>query len=134
MNARQGSAPLALRLGAGQAQRVLVEAGSVIVVTQGALSIRFPFAWLAENVVARECPVRTDEAYCLEQGGWIDLVADGSVEALVLPPDGAGLWARVGQRLGRMLRDVRASARQPQQASPLAERSPLPRRLGPSGC
>lgn len=136
MNARQGSAPLALLLAAGQVQRVLVEAGSTIVVTQGALTIRFPFAWLAESVVACEIRLGADEVRCLEQGGWVDLVAGAGVEALLLPPDGVGLWARVGQSLGRMLRDVQAAARQPQPQPtlPLREPSPLPRRMGPSGC
>ncbi|MBI2307715.1 MAG: hypothetical protein HYU78_10485 [Rhodocyclales bacterium] len=136
MNARQGSAPMTLVLAAGQVQRVLVEAGSMIMVTQGALTVRFPFAWLAENVVACETQVRADEARCLEQGGWIDLVASGSVEALLLPPDGVGLWTRVGQRVGQMLREAQASVRQPQQRSPSQqpERSQLPQQLGPSGC
>jgi len=103
MIARQGCAPLVLQLVAGQVQRVLVEAGSTIVVMQGVLTIRFPFAWLAENVVARELSVCAEAVHCLEQGGWIDLMAEGGVEAVVLPPDGTGRWAHLTQRLSTLL-------------------------------
>jgi hypothetical protein len=99
MDARQGCSPMTLALAAGQVQRVLVEAGSVLVVTQGAVTVRFPFAWLAEHVVARSVPVSAEAAYRLEDGGWVDLVAERDAEAVIVSPEGAGLWARVGKLL-----------------------------------
>lgn len=102
MDARQGCSSMTLELAAGQVQRVLVEAGSMLVVTQGMVTVRFPFAWLAENVVARSVPVSADAVYRLEDGGWVDLVAERGAEAVILPPEGAGLWARVGKLLAIM--------------------------------
>lgn len=99
MDARQGCSPMTLALAAGQVQRVLVEAGSTLVVTRGAVTLHFPFAWLAENVVARSVPLSAEAAYRLEDGGWVDLVAERGAEAVILPPEGAGLWARVGELL-----------------------------------
>lgn len=110
MGARQGCSPVRLALAAGQVQRLLVEAGSTLVLTQGALTVRFPFAWLAENVLAREVSVRAEEMHCFQDGGWVDLQAVGGVEALLLPPDDARLWARAAQCLARML----AAARTPE--------------------
>jgi hypothetical protein len=99
MDARRECSPMTLALAAGQVQRVLVEAGSTLVVTQGSVTLRFPFAWLAGNVLARELPLLAEAAYPLEDGGWVDLVAVGRAEAVILPPESAGLWARIGQVL-----------------------------------
>lgn len=102
MDARQGCSPMTLVLAVGQVQRVLVEAGSTLVVTQGAVTVRFPFAWLAENVVARSVPLSAEAAYRFEDGGWVDLLAERGAEAVIVPPEGAGLWARVGKLLGEI--------------------------------
>lgn len=118
MGARQGCSPVTMALAAGQAQRLLVEAGSILVVTQGALTVRFPFVWLAEKVVARELSVRAEEAHCFQEGGWIDLLALGSVEALLLPPDDIGLWARAGQCLARLLTAARTPTGGPEMGAP----------------
>ena len=99
MDARQGCSSMTLELAAGQVQRVLVEAGSMLVVTQGVVTVRFPFTWLAEHVVARSVPLSAEAAYRLVDGGWVDLVAERGAEVVILPPDGAGLRARVGKLL-----------------------------------
>lgn len=99
---------MVLMLAAGCVQRVLVEAGSSIVLTQGVVTVSFPYAWMAERVVAREALVRAEEIHCLEEGGWIDLLAASDVEAVILPP-GQGLWERLGRCVARVL-----SAAQPE--------------------
>lgn len=99
MDARRECSPMTLALAAGQVQRVLVEAGSTLVVTQGTMRLRFPFAWLAGKVVARELPLLAEATYPLEDGGWVDLEAAGGAEAVILPPESAGLWAKLGQVL-----------------------------------
>ena len=102
MGARTGSSPMVLMLAAGCVQRVLVEAGSSIVLTQGVVTVSFPYAWMAERVVAREALVRAEEIHCLEEGGWIDLLAASDAEAVILSPD-QGLWERMGRCVARML-------------------------------
>lgn len=109
MNARLGCSPMPLALAAGQVQRVLVDAGSMLVVTQGALTVRFPFAWLAGNVVSRELALYAEAAHRLEDGGWIDLMAEGEAEAVILAPDSEGLWVRAGVVVEQVLARLRAS-------------------------
>lgn len=99
MGAGKGCSPMVVVLEAGQVRRALVEAGSVLVVAEGALMLRFPFAWLAEKMVARELPLHAEETYALAADGWVDLVAVGSAVAVILPPERGGVWARVGQAL-----------------------------------
>lgn len=101
MAARHEYSSMRLALAAGQVQRVLVEAGSTLVVTQGEVRLRFPFAWIADCVVAREISLCAEAALCLEAGGWVDLEAKGGVEMLVLQPEKAGLWASVGRILAQ---------------------------------
>lgn len=87
MGTGYGSAPLALSLERGQVQRVLVEAGSSVLVVEGAAVLRFPFVWLAEHVVARHLPLEGNAVHRLEAGGWIELAAIGACELLILPPE-----------------------------------------------
>lgn len=102
MDARCGNSPMNLVLAAGQVQRVLVEAGSMLVVTEGVLSVRFPFRCLADNLVALEAQLRAEEAHQLQDGGWVDLVALVRVQAMILPPKSSVLWEQVGRYVGRM--------------------------------
>lgn len=109
MDARLGCSPMTLTLAAGQVQRVLVDAGSMLVVAQGVLTVRFPFAWLAGSVVSRELALRAEAAHRLEDGGWIDLVAEGDAVAVLLAPDTEGLWVRAGAVVERALARLRVS-------------------------
>lgn len=104
MGARYGNSPMPLVLAAGQVQRVLVEGGSTLVIMQGVLTVRYPFAWLAQNIVALEARLAAEGAHCFREGGWVDLVASRDVEAMILPPETAGLWAALGRYLGRLPR------------------------------
>jgi len=101
MGARTGS--LSLLLASGQVQRVLVEAGSMLVVGNGTLRVCFPFATLAERLVAVEAPLAAEEACCLEAGGWIELLALEAAEVLILSPENTSLWRRLGRYLERSL-------------------------------
>lgn len=99
MAANAGS--LSLVLASGQVQRVLVEAGSMLVVGKGALRVCFPFASLAERLVAVEAALAAEEACCLEAGGWIELLALEAAEVLILSPENTSLWRRLGRYLER---------------------------------
>ena len=101
MGARSGS--LSLVLASGQVQRVLVEAGSTLIVSEGALRLRYPFALLAEQLVAVEVSLAAEEVCCLTDGGWVDLIAEESAAFLILSPDNSGLLARLGKRLAGVI-------------------------------
>lgn len=87
--------PLVLSIGVGQMQRLLVDAGSTVVVLRGTLEVRYPFAWLAEHVVAPVVPLAEEEALVLESGGWVDLHAADGAEIVVMAPAALPLWQRL---------------------------------------
>ena len=66
---------MGLALGKDDARRVLVEAGTTVLVLEGALTVRGPLQWLAETPVAPEQRLVSEQALMLESGGWIDLMA-----------------------------------------------------------
>ncbi len=97
MGARTGS--LSLVLASGQVQRVLVEAGSTLIVSEGRGLLRYPFTPLAEQLVSVEVSLVAEEVRSLPDGGWIDLVAMEAATFLILSPENAGLLARLGKAL-----------------------------------
>ena len=92
-----------LALGKGEARRVLVEAGTTVLVLEGSASVRGPLQWLAETPVALEQRLGSEQALTLESGGWIDLTAAEAAEFLVLPPQGLQVWRRVARGLERLM-------------------------------
>jgi len=88
-----------LALGKGEARRVLVEAGTKVLLLGGNASVRGPLQWLAETAMAPEQRLGVEQALTLENGGWIDLTATEAAELLVLPPQGLQVWRRVVQGL-----------------------------------
>jgi hypothetical protein len=92
-----------LAFGKGDTRRVLVEAGTTVLVLQGSASVRGPLQWLAETPVAPEQRLGVEQALTLEGGGWIDLMATEAAELLMLPPQGLQVWQRVVRRLERLV-------------------------------
>mgnify|MGYP001334050992 FL=1 len=92
-----------LALGKGEARRVLVEAGTTVLVLEGSASVRGPLQWLAETPVAAEQRLGSEQALTLEGGGWINLAATDVAEILVLPPQGFQVWQRVVLGLERLV-------------------------------
>lgn len=92
-----------LALGKGDARRVLVEAGTTVLVLQGSASVRGPLQWLAETPVAAEQRLGSEQVLTLESGGWIDLTATEAAELLMLPPQGLQVWQRVARGVERLM-------------------------------
>ena len=92
-----------LALGKGESRRVLVEAGTTVLIVAGDLALRGPLVWLAESVVAPEQRLRPEKSQVIETGGWIDLTAVEAAELVVLPPDGVRAWQRVARCFERLL-------------------------------
>ena len=92
-----------LALGKGDTRRVLVEAGTTVLVLRGSASVRGPLKWLAETPVALEQRLGSEQALTLEGGGWIDLTATEAAELLVLPSQGLQIWQRLVRGLERLV-------------------------------
>ena len=92
-----------LALGKGEARRVLMEAGTTVLVLEGSASVRGPLQWLAETSVAAEQRLGSEQVLTLESGGWIDLIAVEGAELLVLPPQGLQVWQRVARGVERLI-------------------------------
>ena len=92
-----------LALGQGESRRVLVDAGTTVLVIAGNLALRGPLVWLAENIVAPEQYLRSEQSLVIESGGWIDLTAVEAAELVVLPPEGVQVWQKVSRCFERLL-------------------------------
>ena len=88
-----------LALGSGESRQLLLEAGSTVLVLEGQLVLRRPLLWLAENIVAPELSLGAEQVWVAEQGGWVDLLAKGRVNVVIVPPNGVSLWRQVGRCL-----------------------------------
>jgi hypothetical protein len=86
-----------LALGKGESRRVLVEAGTTVLLVAGDLALRGPLVWLAENIVASEQRLRPEQSQVIETGGWIDLTAVQAAELVVLPPEEVQVWQKVAR-------------------------------------
>lgn len=91
-----------LALGKGEARRVLVEAGTTVLVLEGSARVRGPLQWLAETPVALEQRLGSEQVLTLESGGWIDLMPVEAAELLVLPPEEVHIWQRVARGVERL--------------------------------
>ena len=92
-----------LALGKGESRRVLVEAGTTVLIVAGDLALRGPLVWLAENIVAPEQRLRPEQSQVIETGGWIDLTAVEAAELVVMPPEEVQVWQKVTRCFERLL-------------------------------
>lgn len=90
---------MSLAMPSGARQRVLVEAGSTVLVVAGAVTLRSPLQWLAGNMLAREQMLGAEEVWVADASGWVELVASGASQAVIIPADSLSLWRQVGFRL-----------------------------------
>lgn len=95
-----------LRLQRGQALHVALDAGTVLQVDAGALTLREPMRWLGETLVTPAIGLTEGQCHALTGGGWCVLEACGGDATLLQHPPPArwpGLWRRLrpGARLSR---------------------------------
>lgn len=86
---------LKLVLGKGESQRVLVDAGTTVLVVSGRLVLRGPLLWLAETVIAPEQGLCPEQSLVIGDGGWVDLLTGDGVEVMLIPPGNGLFWRRV---------------------------------------
>lgn len=92
-----------LTLARGETRRVLVEAGTTVLVVSGCLVLRGPLQWLAETIQAPEQHLGPEQALELASGGWVDLLAGKGAQVVLLPRARQKLWRQVARCLERLL-------------------------------
>lgn len=92
-----------LELGSGEAQRVLVEAGSMLLVISGRLVVRGPLVWVAENILVPEQSLVGEEMLVLAEGGWLDLLARDKAQFALIPCERIGFWQQTARCVERLL-------------------------------
>ena len=83
---------LKLQLARGECRRILVEAGSELVLIDGRARVRQPPCWLADSVQVAEFALAAEEMRRVEEGGWIEVQAAEAATLLVIGPGGQGWW------------------------------------------
>ena len=68
-----------LSLGAGETRRLLLEAGSTVMVLSGQLVWRDPLAWVAESIIANAQLLGSEEARVVARGALLGGVGRGGV-------------------------------------------------------
>jgi hypothetical protein len=91
-----------LTLARGETRRVLVGAGTLVLVVSGSLVLRGPLAWLAETIQAPEQRLDPEQALELAGGGWVDLLAGDGAQFVLLPRARQQLWRQVARSLERL--------------------------------
>ena len=91
-----------LSLGAGETRRLLLEAGSTVLVLSGQMVWRDPPVWVAESVVANAQSLGPEEARVVESSSWVEFSAQQAVQAVIIAPDGVAFWAQVGHCLAHL--------------------------------
>lgn len=92
-----------LTLARGETRRVLMEAGTMVLVISGSLVLRGPLEWLAETIVAAEQRLGPEQAQELAVGGWVDLLAGDDAQVVLLPRARQKLWEQLARCLERVL-------------------------------
>jgi hypothetical protein len=92
-----------LTLARGETRRVLLEAGTLVLVVSGSLVLRGPLQWLAETILAPEQRLGPEQALVLATGGWVDLQAGDGAQLVLLPRARQQLWRQVARCLERLL-------------------------------
>lgn len=94
-------------LGAGERRRLLLEAGSMVLVVSGEVSVGQIVDWLNGEAVRVAQRYVSEEVWLAEAGGWVDIVASRTAQLAVIPPDRIAFWRRVGGYLEAWLGTAR---------------------------
>ena len=96
--------PLArTRLSTGEALRVAVDAGTLLHVAHGTVTLREPPAWLAQRVLTPSTRLEEGQTHAVARAGWIEIVAEFDAEIAPCAPAGF-----VADALGWVSRRVHA--------------------------
>lgn len=92
-----------LILARGETRRVLLEAGTLVLVVSGSLVLRGPLQWLVETILAPEQRLGPEQVLELASDGWVDLLTGDGAQLVLLPRARQKLWRQVARCLERLL-------------------------------
>jgi hypothetical protein len=92
-----------LTLARGETRRLLMEAGTTVLVFSGSLVLRGPLEWLAETILAPEQRIYEEQELELATGGWVDLLTRDGAQVVLLPRTPHHRWRQVVSYLERTL-------------------------------
>jgi len=104
----------------GEACKVVLEAGSTVLLLSGRAQLRMPIGWMAETTVHREYLLLAEEAWVAESSGSLDLVAIEGLIAVILPAHGVSFWRGVGRCLERVFASASSASTVPSTGGKLA--------------
>ena len=100
-----------LTLVPGETRQMLVEAKTMVLVTEGRIALSAPLLWLAEAMMAQETDLMPERPWVIEQGGWVTLQTTSGASVVLIPPEGVALWRQVGRCLDAFFRTDKESYR-----------------------
>lgn len=87
---------LNLAVGAGERRQLLLEAGSMVLVTSGEVSVGQTVDWLNGQAVRVAQRLVSEEVWVAEAGGWIEILGSRAAQLAIIPPDRISFWRQVG--------------------------------------
>ena len=98
-----------IRLQQDQALHIPLDAHTTLQVSAGTVVVRQPLHWLGETVLAPSVTLRPGQSCRLEQGGWVELRAQGG-DAEVRSDRAAPAWQTLWQSMKHLLPQSRREA------------------------
>lgn len=94
---------LYLAVGTGERRQLLLEAGSMVLVTAGEVSVGQTVDWLSGQAVRVAQRLVSEDVWVAEAAGWIEIVASRAAQLAIIPPDRISFWRQVGGYLDAWL-------------------------------
>lgn len=91
----------------GSSQRLSMPAGTQLLVRHGEVEVHGPLLWISETMLCAQTRLSEGQGHCVEQAGWVEIVALRDARIVRQTPVGPALraahwlWERWGRRLGR---------------------------------
>lgn len=78
---------MSLAIAAGEKRQLLLEAGSMVLVTSGEVRIGRAVGWLAEHTTSFKQSLFVEDLWMAESGGWFDIVGNRAARIIVIPAE-----------------------------------------------
>lgn len=86
-------------LGTGGRRQLWLEAGSMVLVLAGEVSVGLTVDWQNGRAVRVTQRLVSEGVWVAEAGGWIEIVVSRAAQLAIIPPDRILFWRRAGHCL-----------------------------------
>ena len=90
---------MTLDLCRGEQRQLLLEAGSMVLVLAGPISLRVQPGYMQELILSQEFVLADEQLQIIEQNGWVNLSAREGGRVVLIPADRIPVWQQVGRCL-----------------------------------